>query len=97
LEGWRFIFAQLIVYDSSLILGFATGRILLVGEGQLLHYSIRYGPFEFSRAVRGLGPEKGVQESLIPYWTNRVMAWGKYLWPRKFVDAGESDVEAFDP
>jgi integrase len=42
-----------------------------------------------------LARKKGVQESLIPFWTNWVMAWGKYLSPRKFVDAGESDVEAF--
>jgi hypothetical protein len=55
----RFIyFAERIVYDSSLILGFTTGRILLVSEGQLLDYSMRYGPFELWRAVRGLGPEK---------------------------------------
>jgi hypothetical protein len=36
-----------------------------------------------------------VQESLIPFWTNWVMAWGKYLSPRKCVDAGAADVEAF--
>lgn len=52
-------FRERIVYDSSLILGFTTGRILLVSEVQLLNYSIRYGPFELSRAIRGLGPEKG--------------------------------------
>jgi len=32
---------------------------------------------------------------VLAYWANWVMAWGKYLSPRKFVDAGESDVEAF--
>jgi len=42
-----------------------------------------------------LARQKGVHESLIPCWTNWVMAWGKYLSPRKCVDAGPSDVEAF--
>lgn len=49
----------------------------------------------FREQFGDLARKKGVQESLIPYWTNWVMAWGKYLSPRKFVDAGESDVEAF--
>ena len=49
----------------------------------------------FREQFGDLARKKGVQESLIPFWTNWVMAWGKYLSPRKFVDAGESDVEAF--
>jgi hypothetical protein len=49
----------------------------------------------FREQFGDLARKKGVQESLIPYWTNWVMAWGKYLSPRKFVDTGESDVEAF--
>ena len=49
----------------------------------------------FREQFGDLARKKGVQESLIPYWTNWVMAWGKHLSPRKFVDAGESDVEAF--
>jgi hypothetical protein len=49
----------------------------------------------FRDQFRDLARQKGVQESLIPFRTNWVMAWGKYLSPRKFVDAGPSDVEAF--
>jgi hypothetical protein len=49
----------------------------------------------FREQFGDLARKKGVQEPLIPFWTNWVMAWGKYLSPRKFVDAVESDVEAF--
>lgn len=49
----------------------------------------------FREQFGDLARKKGVQESLIPFWTNWVMAWGKYLSPRNSVDAGESDVEAF--
>ena len=64
----RMSFYERIMDDSSLVLGFTTGRILLVSEGQLSDYSIRYGPFELSRAVRGLGPEKervGIIDSIL--------------------------------
>lgn len=42
-----------------------------------------------------LARRKGGQELLIPFWTDRVMAWRKYLSPRKFVQGGVPDVEAF--
>ena len=49
----------------------------------------------FREQFGDLARKRGVQESLIPFWTNWVIAWGKFLSPHKFVDAGESDVEAF--
>jgi len=54
----------------------------------MAHSSFREQFGDFAR-------QKGVQETLIPFWTNWVMAWGKYLSPRKCVDAGAAGVEAF--
>ena len=87
------------MYDSSLILGFTTtDRLLRVSEGQLLHYSIRCSPFELSRAVWGLGPEKGRGGIIGSTLDQGGHGLGKVsLSPRQFLDAGESDVEVTLP
>ena len=47
--------AERIVYDSSLILGFTTGRILLVSEGQLSGFGVSSDESILNRIFRGLG------------------------------------------
>jgi len=58
------LIAQRIVYDSSLILGFTTGRILLVSEGQLSKaggFAVVCHWHVYTRC--GRGPSKGCAPS----------------------------------
>jgi hypothetical protein len=49
------IVAERIAYDSSLMLGFTTGRILLVSEGQLSGFGLSSDESILNRIFRGLG------------------------------------------